>query len=132
MFFKNWKFCYYFQLSPSWTSADPGTNNSNRLERAFTTLLRDVNNSLGFSISGGKGADPFIEGDSSVYISKVAESGPAHRDGKIQVGDKVVQVRINVQNMFDVISDGVGSSIGYYPKFGFLSTYYLKSNPRNW
>jgi len=25
----------------------------------------------------------------------VAESGPAHRDGKIQVGDKVVQVRIH-------------------------------------
>ena len=80
----------FFQLSPSWT--DPGTN-TNKIERVFTTLLRDINSSLGFSISGGKGADPFIEGDSSVYISKVAESGPAHRDGKIQVGDKVVQVR---------------------------------------
>ena len=86
---------FFLQLSPSWTTGDPGTNNSNKLERVFTTLLRDAHSSLGFSISGGKGADPFIEGDSSVYISKVAESGPAHRDGKIQVGDKVVQVRIH-------------------------------------
>ena len=67
---------------------------SSKLERVFTTLLRDVNGSLGFSISGGIGADPFIEGDDSVYISKVVESGPAHRDGKIQVGDKLVQVNM--------------------------------------
>lgn len=66
-----------------------------RLERVYTTLIRDASTgSFGFSISGGKGADQFIEGDDSVYISKVAEAGPAHRDGKIQVGDKLVQVRL--------------------------------------
>ena len=59
-----------------------------------------MNGSLGFSISGGIGADPFIEGDDSVYISKVVESGPAHRDGKIQVGDKLVQVNIRVRLTF--------------------------------
>ena len=42
--------------------------------------MRDYNGSFGFSISGGKGADPYIEGDEAVYISKVVEHGPAHRD----------------------------------------------------
>jgi protein scribble len=65
------------------------------MERIFTTLLRDTNASLGFSISGGKGADPFIEGDESVYLSKITEGGPASRDGKFQVGDKLVQVSAN-------------------------------------
>ena len=55
-----------------------------------------MNGSLGFSISGGKGKEQFIEGDDSIYISKVAEAGPAHRDGKIQVGDKLVQVKIAI------------------------------------
>ena len=54
--------------------------------------MRDYNGSFGFSISGGKGADPYIEGDEAVYISKVVEHGPAHRDGKIRVGDKLVQI----------------------------------------
>ena len=67
---------------------------ANKIERIFTTLLREAQSgSLGFSISGGKGAEQYYEGDSSVYISKVAEGGPAHRDGKIQKDDKLVQVR---------------------------------------
>jgi PDZ domain len=48
---------------------------------------------LGFSIAGGKGAEAYIEGSESVYISKIAEGGPASRDGKLQVGDRLVQVR---------------------------------------
>jgi hypothetical protein len=47
---------------------------------------------LGFSIAGGKGAESYVEGSESVFISKVAEGGPAARDGKLQVGDKLVQV----------------------------------------
>ena len=47
---------------------------------------------LGFSIAGGKGAEPYIEGSESVFISKIAEGGPASRDGKIRVGDRLIQV----------------------------------------
>ena len=65
---------------------------SSKIERVYTSLMRDYNGSFGFSISGGKGADPYIEGDEAVYISKVVEHGPAHRDGKIRVGDKLVQI----------------------------------------
>ena len=63
-----------------------------KLERVFTTLIRDPTSGLGFSISGGKGADPWIEGSDAVYISKVAEGGPAAKDGKLLVGDKLVQI----------------------------------------
>lgn len=80
-------------VSPFSEQASTSVVSSVRLERVYTTLIRDHSTgSFGFSISGGKGADQFIEGDDSVYISKVAEAGPAHRDGKIQVGDKLVQV----------------------------------------
>jgi len=66
---------------------------STKLERIYATIIREHSSgSFGFSISGGKGADQFVENDDSVYISKIAEAGPAHRDGKIQVGDKIVQV----------------------------------------
>ena len=62
------------------------------MERVFTTLIRDQHLGLGFSISGGKGAEPFIDGSDAIYISKVAEDGPAAKDAKLMVGDKVIQV----------------------------------------
>ena len=65
-----------------------------RIERVFTTLIRDQNQGLGFSISGGKGAEPFIEGSDAVFISKVAEDGPAAKDAKLMVGDKIIQVGV--------------------------------------
>ena len=87
----------YVQQSPSWaetsTTSPSVVLSSSKIERVFTSLMRDINGSLGFSISGGKGKEQFVEGDDSIYISKVAEAGPAHRDGKIQVGDKLVQVK---------------------------------------
>ena len=63
-----------------------------RPETIFTTLLRDQGKGLGFSIAGGKGADPFVEDSDSVFISKIAEAGPAARDGKLLVGDRLLQI----------------------------------------
>ena len=92
LFAHNFSSFSFLQQSPSWT--DSSLLSANKIERIFTTLLREAQSgSLGFSISGGKGAEQYYEGDSSVYISKVAEGGPAHRDGKIQKDDKLVQVR---------------------------------------
>ncbi len=62
-----------------------------KLETIHATLMRDPMG-LGFSIAGGKGAEPYIEGSESVFISKIAEGGPASRDGKIHVGDRLIQV----------------------------------------
>ena len=69
-----------------------GGTSSSRVERVYTTLLRDQGKSLGFSIAGGKGADRYVDDSDSVFISKVAESGPAAKDGKLLVGDKLVQI----------------------------------------
>ncbi len=62
------------------------------VERISLMLLRDPQRGLGFSIAGGKGTEPYIEGSHAVYVSKVAEDGPAARDGKLRVGDKLVEV----------------------------------------
>ena len=63
-----------------------------RMERVFTTVIRDQHQGLGFSISGGKGAEPFVEGSDAVFISKVADDGPAAKDAKLLLGDKLIQV----------------------------------------
>ncbi|CAB4068059.1 SCRIB [Lepeophtheirus salmonis] len=63
-----------------------------KLKRFSTTLRRD-HRGLGLSIAGGgKGADPYIQGSESVFISKIAENGPAAIDGKLYVGDRLLQI----------------------------------------
>jgi len=62
-----------------------------KIEKIYTTLLRD-NSGLGFSIAGGLGAAPFKDGSESLYVSKITDGGTAHRDGKLRVGDKIVQI----------------------------------------
>ncbi|XP_066519085.1 disks large homolog 1 isoform X19 [Hoplias malabaricus] len=46
---------------------------------------------LGFSIAGGVG-NQHIPGDNSIYVTKIIEGGAAHKDGRLQVGDKLVAV----------------------------------------
>ncbi|XP_024086270.1 protein lap4 isoform X1 [Cimex lectularius] len=57
----------------------------------YTTLIRD-HNGLGFSIAGGKGCPPFRENSESIYISRITEGGVAEKDGKLQVGDRIVSI----------------------------------------
>ncbi len=69
------------------------------IELVTTTLLRDKDRGLGFSISGGKGSDRFVEDSDSVFISKVADGGPAAQDGKLRMGDRLIQInRVDVSN----------------------------------
>lgn len=59
-----------------------------------TTLIRDqIGQGLGFSIAGGQGHAPFVTGSDGIFISRITEGGIAQRDGKIQVGDRVIAVR---------------------------------------
>ncbi|XP_056149168.1 discs large homolog 1-like protein isoform X2 [Lampris incognitus] len=46
---------------------------------------------LGFSIAGGVG-NQHIPGDNSIYVTKIIEGGAAHRDGRLQIGDKLLAV----------------------------------------
>ncbi|XP_063056137.1 discs large homolog 1-like protein [Engraulis encrasicolus] len=46
---------------------------------------------LGFSIAGGVG-NQHVPGDNSIYVTKIIEGGAAHRDGRLQTGDKLLAV----------------------------------------
>ncbi|NXN14056.1 DLG3 protein, partial [Indicator maculatus] len=54
---------------------------------------------LGFSIAGGIG-NQHIPGDNSIYITKIIESGAAQKDGRLQIGDRLLAV--NNTNLQDV------------------------------
>ncbi|XP_064104431.1 protein scribble homolog isoform X4 [Macrobrachium nipponense] len=60
-------------------------------ETIYTTLMRD-HNGLGFSIAGGRGAAQFKDGSDAIYISRITEGGAAAKDGKLQVGDRVISI----------------------------------------
>uniref|UniRef100_A0AAV2KU91 Discs large homolog 1-like protein n=1 Tax=Knipowitschia caucasica TaxID=637954 RepID=A0AAV2KU91_KNICA len=46
---------------------------------------------LGFSIAGGVG-NQHVPGDNGIYVTKVIEGGAAHKDGRLQTGDKLIAV----------------------------------------
>lgn len=47
---------------------------------------------LGFSIAGGIG-NQHIPGDNSIYITKIIDGGAAQKDGRLQIGDRLLAVR---------------------------------------
>lgn len=58
---------------------------------------------LGFSIAGGVG-NQHIPGDNSIYVTKIIEGGAAHKDGRLQIGDKLLAVSINwLEEVFAII-----------------------------
>ncbi|XP_043098733.1 disks large homolog 1 isoform X6 [Puntigrus tetrazona] len=67
-----------------------------RRRKAVTEKIMDVKlvkgpKGLGFSIAGGVG-NQHIPGDNSIYITKIIEGGAAHKDGRLQIGDKLMAV----------------------------------------
>ncbi|XP_051752241.1 disks large homolog 1 isoform X29 [Ctenopharyngodon idella] len=67
-----------------------------RRRKAVSEKIMDVKlvkgpKGLGFSIAGGVG-NQHIPGDNSIYITKIIEGGTAHKDGRLQIGDKLLAV----------------------------------------
>ncbi|KAK4473766.1 hypothetical protein MN116_003105 [Schistosoma mekongi] len=54
-------------------------------------LTRGTKSGLGFSITGGVGNET-INGDSGIFITKLTPGGVAETDGRIRIGDRIVQV----------------------------------------
>lgn len=52
---------------------------------------RSLFSGLGFSIAGGVG-NQHIPGDNSIYVTKIIEGGAAHKDCRLQIGDKILAV----------------------------------------
>lgn len=64
----------------------------NRVSIHSNNLLSGPGPGLGFSIAGGVG-NQHIPGDNSIYVTKIIEGGAAHKDGRLQIGDKLLAVR---------------------------------------
>lgn len=56
--------------------------------------LRSCAAGLGFSIAGGVG-NQHVPGDNSIYVTKIIEGGAAHKDGRLQIGDKILAVSLS-------------------------------------
>ena len=46
---------------------------------------------LGFNIRGGKDS-PYVPGDPSIFVTRINGEGAASRDGRLSVGDKLLEV----------------------------------------
>ncbi|KAM3839589.1 protein scribble homolog isoform 3-T3 [Vipera latastei] len=68
-----------------------GAKDSTPTERLSACLVRSERG-LGFSIAGGKGSTPYRPGDTGIFISRIADGGAAHREGTLQVGDRVILI----------------------------------------
>lgn len=66
-----------------------------------TTLIRDQQNGLGFSIAGGKGSPPYKPNSDAIFISRITEGGVAQKDGKLAIGDKVISVGLVTIHLCD-------------------------------
>ncbi|XP_068599427.1 discs large homolog 1-like protein [Brachionichthys hirsutus] len=67
-----------------------------RRRRSLTEKIMDLKlvkgpKGLGFSIAGGVG-NQHVPGDNGIYVTKIIEGGASHKDGRLQIGDKVVAV----------------------------------------
>ena len=47
---------------------------------------------MGFNIRGGVD-NPYVPGDPSIYVTRVRNDGAAALDGRLTVGDKILEVR---------------------------------------
>uniref|UniRef100_A0A8D3DZ38 Uncharacterized protein n=1 Tax=Scophthalmus maximus TaxID=52904 RepID=A0A8D3DZ38_SCOMX len=71
-------------------------------ERMAQIKLMKGPKGLGFSIAGGVG-NQHVPGDNSIYVTKIIEGGAAHRDGRLQIGDKILAV--NHVSLEDVLHE---------------------------
>ncbi|XP_038124880.1 disks large homolog 4-like isoform X3 [Cyprinodon tularosa] len=67
-----------------------------RRRRSLAERIMDIKlvkgpKGLGFSIAGGVG-NQHVPGDNSIYVTKIIEGGAAHKDGRLQIGDKLIAV----------------------------------------
>ncbi|CAG2171001.1 unnamed protein product, partial [Oppiella nova] len=58
------------------------------------TLIKSEERNLGLSIIGGSdhSCHPFGGSEPGIFVSKVVADGPAHRTGKIRIGDRLIAV----------------------------------------
>ncbi|KAK7144748.1 hypothetical protein R3I94_010990 [Phoxinus phoxinus] len=93
-----------------------------RRRKAVSEKIMDVKlvkgpKGLGFSIAGGLG-NQHIPGDNSIYITKIIEGGAAHKDGRLQIGDKLLAV--NAACLEDVTHEDAVTALKNTPDVVYL------------
>lgn len=58
----------------------------------FVLLTTGKGEGLGFNIRGGR-ENPYVPNDSSIYVTRIRSDGAAAFDGRLGVGDKILEVR---------------------------------------
>ena len=61
---------------------------------------------LGFNIRGGKDS-PYVPGDPSIFVTRINGEGAAARDGRLTVGDKLLEVTSLLELMTGQIMSGL-------------------------
>uniref|UniRef100_A0A3Q2NQA3 Disks large homolog 1 n=1 Tax=Fundulus heteroclitus TaxID=8078 RepID=A0A3Q2NQA3_FUNHE len=93
-----------------------------RRRRSLTERILDIKlvkgpKGLGFSIAGGVG-NQHVPGDNSIYVTKIIEGGVAHKDGRLQIGDKLVAV--NASCLEEVTHEEAVAALKYTPDVVYL------------
>uniref|UniRef100_A0A1I7TJU7 Whirlin n=1 Tax=Caenorhabditis tropicalis TaxID=1561998 RepID=A0A1I7TJU7_9PELO len=70
-----------------------GQYRSARPNTAYIDLVKGARG-LGFSIAGGQGNE-HVKGDTDIYVTKIIDEGAADTDGRLRVGDKILEVDQN-------------------------------------
>ncbi|XP_038143256.1 membrane-associated guanylate kinase, WW and PDZ domain-containing protein 3a isoform X1 [Cyprinodon tularosa] len=74
------------EIKNSFQPTETGTISSGPKQGCFVVELERSQRGFGFSLRGGK------EYNMGLYILRLAEEGPALRDGRIHVGDQIVEI----------------------------------------
>ena len=57
---------------------------------------------LGFNIKGGTDV-PYIKEDTGIFIAKIRETGAAKEDGRLNEGDKIIEVGTKQKRWFKLL-----------------------------
>eukprot|EP00047_Mylnosiga_fluctuans_P023148 m.132850 g.132850 ORF g.132850 m.132850 type:complete len:1148 (+) comp9493_c0_seq6:118-3561(+) len=85
-----------------------------------------IANGLGLSISGGIDL-PISDDDACIYITGIQPGGAAHKDGRLRVGDRLVEV--NGKNVLNARHDDVIAALQSNPEFVKLVVSRLPTSP---
>ncbi|KAM9797436.1 disks large homolog 4-like isoform 4-T4 [Syngnathus typhle] len=93
-----------------------------RRKKSLTDKMVDIKlvkgpKGLGFSIAGGVG-NQHVPGDNSIYVTKIIEGGAAQKDGRLQIGDKLVAV--NASSLEEVSHEEAVAALKSTPDVVYL------------
>lgn len=125
---------HYMVVALSDAQHKSGTHITQKLTNCFhsvTHTLTHTHTGLGFSIAGGVG-NQHIPGDNSIYVTKIIDGGAAQKDGRLQVGDRLLMVSPRVSSckrIFYKIDARLIIQV-YFPRLLYMKIEYSFNEPQ--